>query len=164
MSGILSAEESLARAMELLRSGLETAALDHFAGAHRREPSNPVFRSYYGWAVATIEHRSERGIALCRSALRDAGDVPELYHNLARALLAIGRRSEAMKYIRRGLMVDPRHALLRGEWRRLGVRRGPVLPFLPRRHRLNRWLGRVRGLVLRELVPQDEAAGEPVPS
>ena len=160
MTGILSAEESLKRARELLRSGLEMAALDHFANAHRRDPSNPRFRSHYGWAVATIEHRTERGIALCRSALRDAGDDPELYHNLARVLLGVGRRSEAVKYVRRGLMVDPRHVLLLVEWRRLGVRREPVLSFLPRRHRLNRWLGRLRGLVVRDFMPHPEIATE----
>ena len=160
MTGILSPEESLGRARELLRSGLEMAALDHFANAHRRDPSNPRFRSHYGWAVVTIEHRAERGIALCRSALRDAGDDPEIYHNLARVLLAVGRRSEAVKYVRRGLMVDPRHAPLLVEWRRLGVRREPVLSFLPRRHRLNRWLGRMRGLVSRDLCARQEVAVE----
>jgi hypothetical protein len=160
MSGILSPEESLRRAQELLRSGLEMAALDHFANAHKRDASNPRYRSHYGWAVATIEHRVDRGIALCRAALRDSGDDPELYHNLARVLLASGRKSEALKYVRRGLMVDPRHAPLLLEWRRLGVRRSPVLTFLPRRHFLNRWLGRARGLVVRDFVPRGELVAE----
>jgi tetratricopeptide (TPR) repeat protein len=164
MSGILGAEESLRRAQELLRSGLEMAALDHFANAHRREPSNPLYRSHYGWAVATIEHRFDRGIALCRSALRDAGDAPDLYHNLARALLANGRKSEALKYVRRGLMVDPGHTALLLEWRRLGVRRGPVLPFLPRRHLVNRWLGRLRGLAVGDFAPRaDLPPASPAP-
>lgn len=158
MSGILSPEESLRRAQELLRSGLEMAALEHFANAHRRDPANPRYRSYYGWAVAMIEHRLDRGLALCRSALRDAGDSPDVYHNLARIMLAHGRKTEAFKYVRRGLMVDPRHAPLLLEWRRLGVRRPPVLPFLPRRHFLNRVLGRLRGRLVRDFVPRAELA------
>jgi len=156
MSGILSPEESLRRAHELLRSGLEMAALEHFAKAYERAPDDPRYRSHYGWAVAMIEHRVDRGVALCRSALRDAADQPELYHNLARILLAHGRKSEALKYIRRGLMVDPRNPALVLEWRRLGIRRPPVLRFLPRRHPLNRLLGRVRGLVVRDAVPPRE--------
>lgn len=156
MSGILSPEESLRRAQELLRSGLEMAALEHFASAHERAPEDPRYRSHYGWAVAMIEHRVDRGLSLCRAALRDAADQPDLYHNLARVLLAHGRKAEGIKYIRRGLMVDPRHAALVLEWRRLGIRRAPVLPFLPRRHFLNRVLGRLRGLLVRDFVPPRE--------
>jgi predicted Zn-dependent protease len=158
MSGILSPEESLRRAQELLRSGLEMAALEHFASAHERAPDEPRYRSHYGWAVAMVEHRVDRGVSLCRSALREAADQPELYHNLARILLAHGRKTEAIKYIRRGLMVDPRNAALVLEWRRLGVRRAPVLAFLPRRHPANRVLGRVRGLFVRDFVPPRELA------
>jgi Flp pilus assembly protein TadD len=156
MSGIQSPEESLRRAQELLRSGLEMAALEHFASAHERAPEDPRYRSHYGWAVAMVEHRVDRGVSLCRSALRDAADQPELYHNLARILLAHGRKTEAIKYIRRGLMVDPRNAALVLEWRRLGVRRAPVLPFLPRRHVVNQLLGRVRGIFVRDFVAQRE--------
>jgi predicted Zn-dependent protease len=158
MSGILSPEESLRRAQELLRSGLEMAALEHFASAHERAPDEPRYRSHYGWAVAMVEHRVDRGVSLCRSALREAADQPELYHNLARILLAHGRKTEAIKYIRRGLMVDPRNAALVLEWRRLGVRRAPVLSFLPRRHPANRVLGRVRGIFVRDFVPPRELA------
>lgn len=158
MSGILSPEESLRRAQELLRSGLEMAALEHFASAHERAPEDPRYRSHYGWAVAMIEHRVERGLSLCRSALRDGADQPEAYHNLARILLAHGRKAEAIKYIRRGLMVDARNPGLVLEWRRLGVRRAPVLSFLPRRHFVNRLLGRLRGLFLRDFVPPRELA------
>jgi hypothetical protein len=51
-------------------------------------------------------------------------------------------------------MVDPRDATLLLEWRRLGVRRRPVLPFLPRRHLVNRILGRARGMVVRDFIPR----------
>jgi predicted Zn-dependent protease len=158
MGGILGPEESLRRAQELLRSGLEMAALEHFAAAHERAPDDPRYRSHYGWAVATIEQRTDRGVALCRSALRAAADQPELYLNLARILLANGRKNEAIKYIRRGLMVDPRDPNLIFEWRRLGVRRAPVLSFLPRRHLVNRLLGRVRGLFVRDFLPPRESS------
>jgi hypothetical protein len=160
MSGILGPEDSLRKGRELLRSGLGMAALDQFANAHRRDPSNPRYRSHYGWAVALIDHRVDRGLALCRSALRDAADDPELYLNLARVLMASGRKAEAFRYVRRGLMVDSRHAPLLLEWRRLGVRRAPVLPFLPRRHLVNRWLGRVRGRLVRDFVPRGELLAE----
>ena len=78
-----------------------------------------------------IERRFDRGIALCRSALRDDYENPEVYHNLGRVLLEFGRKSEGLRYLRRGLMVDPRNAAIQQEWRRLGVRQEPVLRFLP---------------------------------
>jgi tetratricopeptide (TPR) repeat protein len=158
MTGIVTSTDSLRRAQELLRSGLEMAALEHFSIAHEQAPEDPVVRSHYGWAVAMIEHRVERGVSLCRAALRDAADQPEVYHNLARILLAHGRKAEAIKFIRRGLMVDPRNAGLVLEWRRLGIRRPPVLSFLPRRHPANRLLGRVRGRFVRDFVGARELA------
>jgi tetratricopeptide (TPR) repeat protein len=123
MSGILGADHSLRRGQELLRAGLENAALEHFAQAHRARPEDPRLRSYYGWAVATVEHRLERGLGLCREALRDDGGCAEIYLNLARVLMSHGRKAEGIRYLKRGLMVDPREAALIQEWRRLGVRR-----------------------------------------
>jgi tetratricopeptide (TPR) repeat protein len=160
MSGILSPTHSLRRGQELLRAGLEMAALEHFAQAHRARPDDPRLRAYYGWAVATIEHRFERGLGLCREALRADGDCAEIYLNLARVLMAHGRKAEGIRYVKRGLMIDPRDAGLTQEWRRLGIRRRPVLPFLPRRHTMNRWLGRLRGRLVRDFVPRRELALE----
>jgi tetratricopeptide (TPR) repeat protein len=154
MSGILNPNESLRRGQELLRAGLEMAALEHFANAHRSNPDDARLRSHYGWAVATIEHRFERGLGLCREALRADGGSADIYLNLSRVLMAGGRKAEGIRYLKRGLMVEPRDATLLVEWRRLGVRRSPVLPFLPRRHLVNRMLGRVRGMVVRDFIPR----------
>ena len=158
MSGVLSPTHSLRRGQELLRAGLEMAALEHFAQAHRARPDDARLRSYYGWAVAAIDHRFERGLGLCREALRADGSCPEIYLNLARVLMAHGRKAEGIRYLKRGLMVDPRDAALTQEWRRLGIRRRPVLPFLPRRHAVNRLLGRARGWIVRDFVPRSELA------
>lgn len=160
MSGILSPTHSLRRGQELLRAGLEMAALEHFAQAHRASPDDARLRSYYGWAVATIEHRIERGLGLCREALRADGSCAEIYLNLARVLMSHGRKAEGIRYLKRGLMVDPRDVGLIQEWRKLGVRRRPVLPFLPRRHLVNRCLGRVRGRLVRDSVGRRELALE----
>jgi Tfp pilus assembly protein PilF len=130
------------------------AALEHFANAHRAKPEDARLRSHYGWAVATIEHRFERGLGLCREALRSDGSSADIYLNLSRVLMAGGRKAEGLRYLRRGLMVDQRDAKLLLEWRRLGVRRRPVLLFLPRRHLVNRFLGRIRRLVVRDFIPR----------
>jgi len=41
-------------------------------------------------------------------------------------------------------MIDPGNRAIRDELDRLGRRTRPVLRFLPRGHRLNRWLGLAR--------------------
>ena len=68
---------------------------------------------------------------------------PELYHNLARLHLAFGFKAEAVRYLRRGLMIDPANASITESMRELGVRRRPPLGFLRRQNVLNRWLGRL---------------------
>ena len=49
----------------------------------------------------------------------------------------------------RGLRLNPRHAGLIGEIRRLGLRRKPVVQFFSRSHPVNRILGRLRGRLAR---------------
>jgi hypothetical protein len=58
--------------------------------------------------------------------------------------MAFGYKSEAIRYLRRGLMIDPGHGALAAELEQLGRRQLPVLQFLPRNHPVNRWLGRMR--------------------
>ena len=41
-------------------------------------------------------------------------------------------------------MIDPGNAAIRALLEEFGSRRSQVLPFLPRGHLLNRWLGRAR--------------------
>jgi hypothetical protein len=45
-------------------------------------------------------------------------------------------------------MIDPGHALIHRAIAELGRRKVPVVPFLPRRHPVNRALGTARNLVM----------------
>ena len=140
----LTAEESYRRGRQLLAQGHQSDAFDYFRTAHTLDGSNPRYRSYYGLCLGLVERRFNEGLELCRSAAKEEFFNPELYHNLARVHLAFGFKAEGIRYVRRGLMIDPGHPGMRTELRQLGVRQPPMLPFLPRRHPLNRWLGRVR--------------------
>ena len=62
---------------------------------------------------------------------------------LARVHLACGFKAEAIRYLRRGLMIDPGNAEIAAEMRRMGIRRRPALGFLRRRNPFNRLLGRL---------------------
>jgi len=151
MQASVSAEEHFRRGRILLAEEQEEQALDHFRTAHDLDRANPRYRSFLGLGLALVERRFDRALELCRSAAKEEFFNPELYHNLARVHLAFGFKGEAIRYLRRGLMIDPGNAAMGDDLECLGVRRRPVLGFLPRRHALNRLLGRARrALGLRE--------------
>jgi len=144
MDASFTAEEQLRRGIELLDQGDLTAACECFRAAHSLDPTHPRYRSYHGLGLALGERRFSPALELCRAAAKEEFFNPEQYLNLARIHLAFGFKAEGIRYLRRGLMIDPGHEPIRAELRRLGLRRSPVLRFLPRRHVLNRCLGRLR--------------------
>ena len=145
-----SADEHYRQGQAALATDAYAEALDHFRSAHRLEPACARYRSYYGMGLALVDRRFDRALELCRSAAKEEFFNPELYHNLARVHLAFGFKAEAIRYLRRGLMIDPGNQAMATDLSELGVRRAPVLGFLPRRHPMNRMLGRLRRLWARE--------------
>ncbi len=144
MDATLTAEEHYLRGRELLRNEDAAGAFEHFRASYGLKRDCARYASYYGLCLAIVERRFNKGLELCRGAARDEFFNPELYLNLARVHLAFGFKAEALRLLRRGLMIDPAHAEIREELESLGRRQPPVLAFLPRGHLLNRMLGRAR--------------------
>jgi len=140
-----SAEEHYRQGEKALGEERESAALEHFRTAHRLDPTSARYRSYYGLGLALAERRFDKALELCRSAAKEEFFNPALYRNLARVHLAFGFKAEGIRYLRRGLMIDPADEGINADLSDLGVRRRPILGFLSRRHGLNRALGRLRG-------------------
>lgn len=156
MDASFSAEEHFCRGKAALACEDHAAALEHFRTAHRLDPTSPRYRSFHGLCLGLAERRFGEALELCRSAAKEEFFNPALYHNLARVHLGFGFKTEGVRYLRRGLMIDPANEEIGEELRRLGVRRHPVLGFLRRRHLLNRWLG-----LLRRRTGLDRSAPEP---
>ena len=156
MDATFSAEEHFTEGQSELARDRVDAALDHFRSAHRLDPTSPCYRSYFGLSLGLAERRFDRALELCRSAAKEEFFNPALYHNLARLHLAFGFKSEGIRYLRRGLMIDPQNEPILKEMRSLGVRRKPVLAFLRRDHLVNRWFGRLRS---RNLAGEVEVTG-----
>jgi tetratricopeptide (TPR) repeat protein len=115
-----------------------------FERAHRRDPRDPIFMSWYGLTLVLVEKNSNLGVSLIDQALRVAGPSPELLLNSARVHLALNQRERAVRAVARGLELwpeDPRLLLARSV---MGSRREPVLPFLSRKNPVNRFFGRLR--------------------
>ena len=142
MDSTFTAEEHFRRGFEALSVDRSEVALQHFASATRLDPGKASYRSYYGLALGLAERRLDRALALCREAAKQEFFNPVHYHNLARLHLAFGFKSEAIRFLRRGLMIDPENRDINDHMRRLGVRRRPPLVFLRRQNVINRWAGR----------------------
>lgn len=158
MGALFSADEHFLRGEAALAGGDAAAALEHFRIAHRLEPGNPRHRSFLGLSLGLAERRFDRALDLCRSAAKEEFYNPLLYLNLARVHLAFGFKAEGLRYLRRGLMIDPNQPQILDQLQELGLRRRPPLRFLSRSNPLNRWLGRLLGRVV-----SLEVAPEPLP-
>jgi len=162
-----SAEEHFQTGRELLQGGDPGAAFEHFRSAYSLQRDNARYRSFYGLCVALVDRRFNKGLELCGAAVKEEFFNPDLYLNLARVHLSFGFKAEGLRYLRRALMIDPGNAEAQEELNRLGLRRRPVLTFLPRRHLLNRWLGRARQRLRSEPAdggpPLGRVAGEAEP-
>lgn len=145
MSRHASALDHFRQGQEDLRQDALARALGHFRAAHRLDPGNASFRSFYGLTLGLCERRWDQAIELCRTAARDEFFDPSHYHNLARLHLAFGFKAEAIRLLRRGLMIDPENQAIAGSLADLGMRRQPPFSFLRRGNPLNRWFGRLRG-------------------
>lgn len=136
-----SALDHFRQGQEDLRAEALERALGHFRAAHRLDPDAAAYRSYYGLTLGLCERRWDQALDLCRSAAQEEFFEPAHYHNLARLHLAFGFKAEALRLLRRGLMIDPGNEVIASALSELGVRRRPPLGFLRRAHPVNRWLG-----------------------
>jgi tetratricopeptide (TPR) repeat protein len=159
MNTSYSAEEHYRRGSAALGAADFVGALEHFRAAHRLDPTSARYRSYFGLCLGVAERRFDKALELCRSAAKQEFFNPALYHNLARVHLAFGFKAEAIRYLRRGLMIDPECEVIGEELQQLGVRHPPVLGFLRRQNTLNRWCGMLRRRFRRELPDPEPFPG-----
>jgi|SRR5580693_761795 hypothetical protein len=125
-------------------------ALARIAEDGQRSGSLPALvYSYLGYGVALRQQRVEEGLRLCRHAVKLEFYQAESYLNLARTQLLAHNRKAAVRAVRDGLHIEKDNEDLLALQRDLGVRRGPVLPFLDRSNPLNLLLGRLRHAITR---------------
>jgi len=148
-----SAEMSFRKGLQALeaRQYLESLAFFESALNLEERSGNPAPRmkylSYYGLSLSLAAGRTHEAIEMCERALSVEFYNPDLYLNVARVYLECGERRRAHKAICQGLRIEKRHAGLLAELKKMGLRRRPLLNFLPRRHVLNRMTGRLTAKV-----------------
>lgn len=132
------------QALARMRDHDPQTALTHMHRAVALETHNPFYLSYLGVAQAHAERKWAEAEQLCETAVRMKPDEPQLYVNLAEVYVTAGRRDDALGTLNRGLLYAPRDRRIQAALNKLSFRRPPILRFLPRRHFLNRNLGRLR--------------------
>jgi tetratricopeptide (TPR) repeat protein len=131
--------------------------------AYEEDPTAAVpaeLLSYCGLALALGENRINEAVTYCTSAIKKEFYHPEFYVNLARVYLKANRRSSAVNVLNKGLKIDGQNPGILAELRKLGVRRKPVVGFLPRGNPINKVLGRVKA----RLHAKDKKSRKPVAS
>ncbi|HLQ65646.1 MAG TPA: tetratricopeptide repeat protein [Candidatus Limnocylindrales bacterium] len=117
-------------------------ALAHFQEAAILEPHSRGYLSYLGLATAHAHRKYSDAEQLCRRAIEAEYHRPEHYFNLAEVFTLAGRKSEAIKSYNQSLSWNPSYEPALDALRKLGMRRPPVLPSLPRSHPINVLLGK----------------------
>ncbi len=140
----------------LIRRKTYGSALKIAKEAITRYPEDPFVLSFYGFLASTVVKNHTSGINACKKSLKlikkSGYDVnsayPTLYLNFGRVYLAAGDKGSAFDTFHKGLARDRRNKDLTWELKKLGIRRPPVIPFLPRSFFVNRFLGKLRHWLL----------------
>ncbi len=144
------AEDRFRSGMQLLARGHAREALPFFRTAIQIQKEyddgagSARYLSYYGLCVSLTRGCGHEALRCCRLATHREDFNAELWWNLGRAALTLGRRSEAHRALNRGLCLEPNHKGIRQDLGRMGHRRPQILSFLSRNHPVNVVLGRLR--------------------
>jgi tetratricopeptide (TPR) repeat protein len=113
-------------------------------------PNEPLILSYCGCLEAILNKNYTHGIEICSKAIKLIKEkmpyghefyYPVLYLNLGRTYLASGNKKYAVEAFQKGLIFDDDNKDLLQEIKRLGLRRKPIVRFLPRSHPINKYIG-----------------------
>ncbi len=119
-------------------------------------PDNPYYLSFYGFCLAREREQYDLAVDLCRRALRTCPHDPVLLVNLGRVYRLKGDKGAAHRIFLFAWEHDRSHPSPATELSRMGIRRRPVIPILPRSHWCNRQLGKVRAKIERLLSGRRE--------
>jgi tetratricopeptide (TPR) repeat protein len=128
--------------LALLNNGHPDLALPCFWRAFECEKLNPSYLSFLGLSIARAKRDWDKAGRLCEMALEINPNEAVFYLNLAEVYASGGCRAKALKTLDAGLEKFGDDDRLRGARRKVEKRRSPLIPFLSRRHFLNRELGK----------------------
>jgi len=99
--------------------------------------------STFGLCLAMGGNNIAKGIKYCEQAVAIEPYQPRFYYHLGMVYLRGSKKQMALAAFFKGSRIDPDHPGIKDQLRKLGERRGPLLSFLPRKHILNKTLGKL---------------------
>jgi tetratricopeptide (TPR) repeat protein len=103
----------------------------------------PQFLSLYGFCLAMAGRHTVKGIQYCERAVALEPFRPQSFYYLGMAYLQGSKKRKAISAFYKGLRIDEGHPGIKEQLRKLGERKGPLLPFLPRKNILNKTFGKM---------------------
>ncbi len=104
---------------------------------------DPTAMSYYALCLAVVEKNFEHAMSLSMMAIKRDDKNPVMYLNLGKIFILNDQKTLAIRVFMKGLRLDKRHEELIQEIKKVGIRRSPVLNFLPRNNIVNRIFGKL---------------------
>lgn len=139
------AEQLSRKAWEYIQNGQSDLALQLLHGPMLDpEGEHPELMALYGYCLCTVQKKRKDGIKMCKRAVELDGRNPRAYYLLGMAYLDANTKKLAWNAFFKGSKVDPDYAPIRDVLREMGIRKRPVIPFLPRDNALNVFLGKWR--------------------
>lgn len=145
------AEKEFQEGMVHFRYDYYGKALEKLRHAADLDKGNAIYASYLGLLVALAQKDYPTAAQLCHQAVRMNRNQTQSYLNLAEVYAKAGNQADAVEALTVGLKYTKQDVRLTRALRKLGVRRPSVIPFLERKHFLNRNLGRIRHRLLQML-------------
>ena len=127
--------------LRALSAGRTNEALDWFEKAVAEEKTS-VAVSYLAYCRAREKGAIKEAVALCMDALKDEPKNTEIYLNLGRIYLLSGHKRSALRAFELGLRYG-KNADIEAEFKRIGRRKSPPIPFLDRSNPINKILGKI---------------------
>lgn len=143
----MTGEEYLELGLAYLREKNWESALKTLLESQKRfsdlpeENVPPVLFSALGLSYAMARNNIMSGLSYCERAISMDEFQPSFYYNLGLIYLKTRDKKKALSAFRKGLKLSPEHSGIWSQISQMGLRKRPVLSFLPRRHFLNKYLG-----------------------
>ena len=141
MGGKITGRKVLEKGIALLNEDKPEEAIPCFEAMLAEGCEHPLAMSCLGLAMA----RAGKDLAIAEKyslkAIEKKPYTGEYYRSLAEVYLIGGKRKEAIQCIDKGLKYDSANEGLFEEMKKYGIRKKPVLPFLPRSNFLNKNIG-----------------------
>lgn len=138
--------ERLREGVAVMRQGDHARALHIFETVYKSDdlPKPVTGLSYYGLCLSSVNQQHRAGIALCEKAIQEKPNEVAHYANLVETYESAGRRKKAIDFLESTMTQFPRAKILQDLKEKLGKRKRPVIPFLPRGNVVNVVLGHMR--------------------